>query len=294
MKKTKISIITLTYNNWRLIEQAIESVFNQILEPGLSYEYLIVDDGTADFNQIFVLDLIDKYKYKNINLAFKIIINEVNLGTVKSFNNAIKQSSGDIIIPLSADDEFYDEYVIGMLIKKFSVSNALVLTGIPIRKTKTTYNISTISSQKKLFKSPQKLLKYLLVTGNIISGASTYYRREVFDEIGYFDERYSLLEDYPFYIRCLENGVMIHLFDQPVIRYSVDGVSSSTNMHPKLVQDYELLNSHILGYSSINIFEKRKIIFNRVLDKQSKRKLINVFKYFDQYIYYIFTRFIKL
>ena len=50
-KIKKISIITLTYKNWRLLDRAIDSVKLQIIENKYEVEYFIVDDGTEDFDQ---------------------------------------------------------------------------------------------------------------------------------------------------------------------------------------------------------------------------------------------------
>lgn len=57
------SIITLTYNNWSLLESVMASVFSQSISNALSVEYLIVDDGTIGFDMEYVDSIVEKYSY---------------------------------------------------------------------------------------------------------------------------------------------------------------------------------------------------------------------------------------
>lgn len=72
----------------------------------------------------------------------------------------------------------------------------------------------------------RELLSYISVHGNIISGASTYYHKDVFEDFGKFDENFKLLEDYPYYFHILSRGCYIHFIDVSTIDYCCDGVSS--------------------------------------------------------------------
>nr|WP_277342577.1 glycosyltransferase [Vibrio owensii] len=115
--------MTLTYNNWRLLERAINSVDSQVVDERYEVEYIIVDDGTKDFNIKDVESIL-----LTTSLNYKIVVNESNLGTVASFNKAIKFSQGDIIIPLAADDEFYNDNVVNEISNSFEDNNVDILT----------------------------------------------------------------------------------------------------------------------------------------------------------------------
>ena len=281
----KISIITLTYNNWRLLDTAINSVNTQKIDAKYEVEYLIVDDGTVDFNMEYVQSLLNKSQFTT-----KVIVNKLNLGTVASFNQAIRKSRGDIIIPLSADDEFYNENVVSDIINYFDEHNSMIITGIREAKlNRTTIVKLPLSRFHHLFETPKKLLKELVINGNVISGASTYYRREIFEKIGFFDENYFLLEDYPFYIKCLKEGGMIDFLSKPVIKYSVKGISNAANMHPLLKSDYARLNDKMMQEYPLTILDKRRFIFNR-LSRGEKIMLVNILKYPEQYLIRLYAR----
>ncbi|WP_432462974.1 glycosyltransferase [Agarivorans sp. QJM3NY_33] len=272
----KISIISLTYNNWRLLEKAIKSVSTQKIDERYKIEYIISDDGTEDFNYEHVKKILE-----STLLKFNIIVNESNIGTVASFNNAIKHAEGDIIIPLSADDEFYDEYVVNEIINAFENKDMDIITTLRVPVINEVELQAIPSKEKvKLFNSSEKLLRELLFSNNIISGASTYYRRSVFTKIGFFDEKYRLLEDYPFYIKALILGVNIDFLNIKSIKYGVNGVSSNNVVNPALREDYKKLNLYILNLPLINIIDFRGVSFKKIMTRKERYK--NAWKYPDQ------------
>lgn len=258
MNSIKLTIITLTYNNWRLLPRAIESLSNQCLLDNSGIEYLVVDDGTSDFDSEYVGGLLTKLPFNS-----RIILNSNNVGTVESFNRALKHANGEIIIPLSADDELYDSNVLSDILNVFSDEKVYLATGLRVAVVNGKEIESfPLAKDRALFYDKNALLKKLLCDGNIISGASTYYRKGIFDIIGDFDNRYKLLEDYPFYIKALSNGFDIKLLERNVIRYGTKGVSSNVHVNPALKSDLRTLHKEILSRNDLNYSERRRGKFN--------------------------------
>ena len=98
--KPLISIITVTYNSEKTIHKTIESVINQKYK---NYEYIIKDGLSTDKT----IDLI--YSYEN---DIDCIISKEDCGIYDAMNYAIKETNGDWIIFLNADDHFYDDKVL--------------------------------------------------------------------------------------------------------------------------------------------------------------------------------------
>lgn len=298
MKFDSISIITLTYRNWHMLETAIKSVFEQDYHDITQIEYLIVDDGTLDFDAEFVSGLVEIYESliklkKSINV--KIIRNSSNVGTVASFNNAIQKSTGDIIIPLSADDCFYESNTVSYIINSFRKSGAKVVTGqraIFCEDMIRQQEILPSRRHAKLFAKGREidLLNYIARNGNIISGASTYYHREVFNTYGFFDAKYRLLEDYPFYCKLLADGCNINFLSCPTIKYRNGGVSSKGNHNPLLLRDFKVLNTHLLSEPKISKYSKRKLFYRVMLTRKEKLNLLNIFMYFDLIVFALFSK----
>ncbi|WP_369834235.1 glycosyltransferase [Cronobacter dublinensis] len=293
MEKYKVTVITLTYNNWDKIHTAINSLAKQIIDEHIDMEYLIVDDGTEGFNIAYVQELVKN----NLNVKSRVIINEKNLGTVKSFNNAIKQSKGDYIIPLSADDEFYSNDVINKIMAEFINSNADIVTAkrMPYDDANSV-EFATLPNddQKKLFNNNAELLKYILKHGSFISGACTYYRKSHLVKLGFFDEEYVLLEDYPFLVKTLLNGVRINYIDIIAIKYRLGGVSSIMKRHPLLDRDFRKLYKKISEMTQLNLYWRRRIFYFKVLSSAEKIKILNIIKYPEQFMYFGMKRIGKL
>lgn len=88
----KISIITITYNSEKTLEDTIQSVARQNY-PDL--EYIIVDGGSKDAT----LDIVKKYS----NVVTK-WISEPDKGISDAFNKGIKIASGELIGIINSDD----------------------------------------------------------------------------------------------------------------------------------------------------------------------------------------------
>ncbi|AGY76815.1 glycosyltransferase [Clostridium autoethanogenum] len=291
MNNPLVSVIVLTYNNLIYFDRCINSILEQTYD---NIELIISDDCSKQFDKCIYEQHIKANKSNNI-VNYKIVSNNINLGTVKNFNNAIKISNGKYIIPLAVDDCFYDKNVVTCIVKKFINQNCLILTGY--RKV---YNndgtIEKIFPKKrhiKVLKSYQDKLYKKLCKENFISGSCTSYSRQLFSRYGFFDEKYRLLEDYPKYLQITRNHEKIYFIDKIIIEYTMGGVSSSPN--PILKKDFNLtIKNEILPYKNLTgtfMNRLKKFEYLRSISKRFKCKLL--VSYLDIVIYKIINKIIK-
>lgn len=88
----KISIITITYNSEKTLEETIQSVISQDYD---NLEYLIIDGGSKDHT----LDIVNKYRDK-----ISYFVSEPDKGISDAFNKGIKAATGEIIGIINSDD----------------------------------------------------------------------------------------------------------------------------------------------------------------------------------------------
>jgi glycosyltransferase involved in cell wall biosynthesis len=88
----KVSIIIAAYNAEKFIAATLESVLDQSWN---NLEVIVVNDGSTDTT----LSIIEKYLKRGIQ-----VITQDNKGQDASFNNGYKQSTGDYIKFMDADD----------------------------------------------------------------------------------------------------------------------------------------------------------------------------------------------
>jgi len=113
----KITIITVTYNSEKYLEQCIQSVLGQTY-PDI--EYIVVDgkstDGTLKIIQAHA-DRIDRW------------ISEKDAGMFDALNKGMALATGDIIGVLHSDDVFASADVLEQVVRSFEVHQADAVYG---------------------------------------------------------------------------------------------------------------------------------------------------------------------
>lgn len=213
-----VSIIVMTYNNYDLLFENLTSIMKQTY-PNI--ELIIADDGSSNYDESFIRNILRDNNLKNVI----IYTNENNVGTVKNYNCAIKKSSGKYIVPLSADDYFYENDFIYKLVAFFQKNpDCYVCTAKSIGEN--TKKIRPEQIDIDIMKSDWSRILNRLSYCGLYSGATLYFRREIFDMVGYFDEQYRLMEDYPFTIKLCIKEIPIYFIDEIAIIYGEKGVTS--------------------------------------------------------------------
>ena len=180
-----VSIIIPVYNQWDYTYICLKSISENT--EGISYEVIIADDNSSD-------ETVNIEKYvKNV----KIIRNKNNLGFLRNSNNAAKQASGKYILFLNNDTEVQKGWLknllqlmesdnkIGIAGPKFIYPNGVLLeAGCIIWK-------DGESWQYGMFDSPDRPEYNYTREADFISGTCIIMKKELFYEIGGFDERYA-------------------------------------------------------------------------------------------------------
>lgn len=96
MNNPKISIVTITYNSEKTLEETIRSVISQDYD---NLEYVIIDGGSTDNT----LSIVEKYRDK-----IATVISEPDKGISDAFNKGIRYATGDIIGLINSDDLLCD------------------------------------------------------------------------------------------------------------------------------------------------------------------------------------------
>lgn len=244
-----VTVVTETYKNFEYLVNNIKSVLRQNY-PYI--EYFIADDGSGNFPIEEVKKIIEKYKKKNI-MKFKFLVSEQNRGTVKNEGNAYRIASGEILMPLAGDDEFYDENVISNVVKVFQEKKceALAVSRVAVdEKKEFKYFLPHKIDYKKIMKiNTPKQQYHSLLTGefyNMASGSVLYLKKEMFNRLNGYDERFILWEDGPFLAKMFSSNVKLEVdYSIKGIYYRLGGISTG-NIHPSYLKDIELYRSTLV------------------------------------------------
>lgn len=282
-----ISIIIVSYNNYKYIYNAIDSVLSQDY-PNI--ELIISNDASPDFDKI----AIEKYLKKNSKKNIKNIIinnNKKNLGTVKNVNIALKLSKGDYILLFAADDVIYKKDIVSKFIKSFKSlpEKELIVTsqvGMYDQNLKKLIQLFISKQHQKLIKKlkPQKLFAEM-ATKCMCPGCGTCYKKEIFKKYGYFDEKYVLVEDYSSALKFSRLGIKYNYFDFISFKHRDGGIShGNIGGESKKSKQYDLdiinilkneVKPHLkyLNKKQLSLFNKK--LRNQILDYKYNYKYKN-------------------
>jgi len=200
----RISIITPSYNQAEFIERTILSVISQKWDFEL--EYIIMDWWSTDWSIEIIKkydNLIKKWEYKincnNINFIYK---SEKDKWQSDAINKWLKITTWDIITYLNSDDTYID-WTLQIIVDKLWNSDKkrcywkckiINDKDIEIRKRITIY--------KNIIWKKYSYSK--LLTENFISQMTVFWKKEVMNEIWYFNKDEHLCMDYEYWLRIWE------------------------------------------------------------------------------------------
>lgn len=270
MKKDLFSIILLHYNQPRYVLTALDSVLCQNYS---NIEFVFADDASTDIDIQTIKEYIDKNKRDNIkNVIYS--INEENLGTVKTINNAVKKCSGKYILFFAADDALCNQKVISNFEKEFQkandnvymISSQCYMMDINLEKRLETFVQPTYASDFNKFTS---LEQYKVFCNScFLAIGSTAMRRDMFDKFGFFDEKYKFVEDWSYFLYLTRNGGLVKYVDFEGLLHRDGGVS-----HYK---DDGKMPAHVIAYKydMVSIFENEIIPYLKQFDARFIQKVL--------------------
>ena len=209
----KVSIITITYNSERTLEETIKSVLSQDYS---NVEYIIVDGKSKDGT----LAIVDKYR----NRISK-VISEPDQGICDAFNKGIRISTGEVIGIINSDD----------LLLPGAISH---LVSVMKPNTDVLYG-----NGKRLFEDGSTI-PYLagdyrkLIYQMTLVHPATFVRRSAYEKYGCFDLQYKGCMDRELLLRMYKKGAVFQKdqFDYAVYRM---GGFSDTNFKTVIAKERE-------------------------------------------------------
>ncbi len=192
-----LSIIIPTWNTAQTTLKCIDTIKKNLLD--ISYEVIIVDNGSSDDTAQKIKKIINLFENKNRKL--KIISNDSNLGFAKANNQGSTIAQGEYLFFLNSDMELVDSSLLDMLnfIKK---NQNIGIIGPQFLNPDSTSQASVFPPQTSLnaFKEfwlnkKNSYSKYLPDLKNpssvsYISGGALLISKIFFQQIGGWNEKY--------------------------------------------------------------------------------------------------------
>jgi glycosyltransferase involved in cell wall biosynthesis len=195
-----ISVIIPTFNRAALLGRAIHSVMNQSYK---NFELIIIDDGSTDQTEELLCEIGTKHNFKYCKKS--------NKGVAHSRNYGVSLATGQWYAFLDSDDEWHpDKLQKQIQFLKVNPHLKMVYTDeIWIRHEKRV-------NQKKIHQKHGGNIFEHCLKQCFIAPSSVLIHRELFLEVGGFDESLVVCEDYDLWLR-ISSAFEIGLLSSPLI-----------------------------------------------------------------------------
>ena len=193
-----MSVIIPCYNRAWALAEAVDSVLAQDYN---NFELIIVDDGSADNTP----DLLDEYTGKLT------LIRQENAGVSAARNRGIESSRGDFLAFLDSDDTWLPQKLSRQMEFMTRYPEALICQTqeIWIRN-------NTRVNPRTCHKKPSGMIFEPSLALCLVSPSAVMMKRDLFDKVGYFDERLPACEDYDLWLR-VSCRFPVYLVDEPLV-----------------------------------------------------------------------------
>lgn len=242
----EITIVVPTLNSDRTVEWTLFSLQKQ---DGCRVKIIVVDSGSTDST----LELCKLYDVEVLYCPPGNMYRAINVG--------LQQATTSWVGYLNSDDLVYPKSYL-RLIELGNKKTADIVYG----------GCDFIDSENRFIHSytpglPNELLAQLLTSQLSFAQPATIFRRNVFEDLGGFDEKYTLAADLDFFLRAIKNKYVFgYLAGPPVACFRVSRGQLS-QYRPAMIEEVD----------SIKSVHDEKLLLERVYVVRWKAR--NIFQY---------------
>lgn len=247
-----VSICVPTYNSSRFLRQCLDSLVAQSYK---NIEVIISDNASTDDTIEIARGYAERY-------GFTVLVNASNIGALPNWNSLVNASNGEYVAIYHSDD-VYEPTIVQESLAVLRRSNNIVLVGTMARTIDSRgdflYEYELPREIKKLGRASFSFDEVML--GVMRSGGTEVFfvtpslmaKREVYKELGLFDEGYRSSGDYEMWLRMAAK-YDVTIIEKPLLNYRVHEQQGSElelrrNVElPDIVQVIREYEKYIKGY----------------------------------------------
>ncbi len=220
----RVSVVIATYNSEKTILAALDSILAQTYQD---IELIVQDDHSTDKT----VSLVEAWGIKNDATKrfskFLVNKNETNIGTAKNFDIGCSQASGKWIKILGGDDILIEDCIEKNVNYAHSLNEDALITSDMIYFYEDDHgefiefpNSDKKDKDKRWFNTSdsEKQFKRLLKSFGL-NAPTFFFSSDGLREIGGFDDRYDILEDWPLALKWTSKGKCIRYMEYVTVLY---------------------------------------------------------------------------
>ena len=230
---TTFSIITVTYNAGKVLEDTIQSVISQTYR---NVEYIIVDGASKD-NTLEIIGKYSKYISK--------MVSEPDKGLYDAMNKGIGMATGDYLCFLNAGDKFHDKETLQQIAETLKNKD---LPDVIYGETAIVDEAGNFLHMRRL-STPEHLNWRSFKQGMLVCHQAFLAKRELALKHPY-DMHYRFSADFDWCIRIMKEAKCLHNTRLTLIDYLNEGMTTR-NHKASLKERFRIMAKHYGWVSTI-------------------------------------------
>ena len=200
-----ISIITISFNNYKGLEKTIKSVISQSFK---NFEFIIIDGGSTDNS----VDLIKQYESQ-----ITYWISENDNGAYHAMNKGLAKSRGDYCIFLNSGDYFNTNTILSQVSELIKGDEDLIYGLIKWEEFNLLWN-------------PEENFKYFEIAFHSpIPHQASFFKVETLKKMRGYNENYKIISDWAVMLEMVLENKKIKKISLVVSKCETQGLSSINN-----------------------------------------------------------------
>lgn len=224
-----VSVVIVSYNAADTIAATLDSIYNQTY-PNI--ELVISDDASRDNTVEVATAWIDGHRERFTNCT--VLAHEKNQGVAENLNSGIRAATGDYIKDFAADDRLQPTYLqvhVAYLEETGADCVCSNMRAFHLEEGQVVYGEFDPPAGPDFFGADVQTQYRMLLRGNRIFSPTFLATRALYDRHGLYDNRFPLMEDYPFYLKLAKEGTKHNYLDVCLVDYcySETSISNATS-----------------------------------------------------------------
>ncbi len=173
-KRTKVSVVTITYNHEKYIRETLDSILAQ--QTNFTFELIIADDHSTDGTQAIVRE----YAAAHPDIIVP-VLRQKNIGAQRNFHDALRRTKGKYIALCEGDDYWTDPHKLQLQTDYLDKHDEAALCFHPVR-----VFYETGEKPDDVFPDRTKKKNFTLtrlLRENYIQTNAVMYRRQKYDQL---------------------------------------------------------------------------------------------------------------
>ena len=244
----KLSVITINFNNSCGLRKTVQSVISQTYRD---FEYIIIDGQSSDgsveviesFTNIqpgvyspFVSTINNPEPCAPCPVPITFWLSEPDDGIYQAMNKGIRQARGEYLLFLNSGDYFVNNEVLQEVFSKSHEADLIL------------GRCNITDNGKLVFTThPPQKLTFGFLYNNGLAHQSTFIKRELFSQYGYYREDFRYNADIEFWYRTIVlNHCSTETLGIVISEYNLEGISTKENHTEAYRREMDDIYSHPL------------------------------------------------